>query len=312
MNYDVIIVGGGPAGLAAGLYASRGGLKTAIFEKGLVGGQIVLTTEVENYPGVSGNVSGFDIIEKMKEQVINFGVDIIEEEIDAIGLRGLCKLIETPKNKYEAKTVIIATGAHPRKLNVPGEQKLTGRGVSYCATCDGALYRGKNVAVIGGGDSAIEEAQFLAKFAEKVYIVHRRDALRATKIIQDRAFKNPKIEFIWNSIVQEINGDTAVESISLFNKQTKEASKLAVDGVFVYVGIIPNTTLVESRVNLDDRNFIVTDETMHTNIPGVFAAGDVIHKVLRQVVTAAADGAIAAYSAERWIEENKEDFNKES
>jgi len=311
MNYDVIIIGGGPAGLAAGLYASRGGLKTAIFEKALVGGQIVLTTEIENYPGVDGNVSGFDIIEKMKKQAVDFGVDIIEEGIDAIGLRGLCKLIETPKGKYEAKAVIVATGAHPRKLNVPGEQKLTGRGVSYCATCDGALYRGKRVAVVGGGDSAVEEAQFLAKFAEKVYIIHRRDKFRAEKIIQERAFKNPKIEMIWDSIVQEVNGTMAVESLTLYNKNTKETSKLAVDGVFVYVGIIPNTELVESRVELDDRDFIVTDETMHTTVPGVFAAGDVIHKVLRQVVTAAADGAIAAFSAERWIEENKENFNKE-
>ena len=311
MNYDVIIIGGGPAGLAAGLYASRGGLKTAIFEKALVGGQIVLTTEIENYPGVDGNVSGFDIIEKMKKQAIDFGVDIIEEGIDAIGLRGLCKLIETPKGKYEAKAVIVATGAHPRKLNVPGEQKLTGRGVSYCATCDGALYRGKRVAVVGGGDSAVEEAQFLAKFAEKVYIIHRRDKFRAEKIIQERAFKNPKIEMIWDSIVQEVNGTMAVESLTLYNKNTKETSKLAVEGIFVYVGIIPNTELVESRVELDDRDFIVTDETMHTTVPGVFAAGDVIHKVLRQVVTAAADGAIAAFSAERWIEENKENFNKE-
>lgn len=311
MNYDVIIIGGGPAGLAAGLYASRGGLKTAIFEKALVGGQIVLTTEIENYPGVDGNVSGFDIIEKMKKQAVDFGVDIIEEGIDAIGLRGLCKLIETPKGKYEAKAVIVATGAHPRKLNVPGEQKLTGRGVSYCATCDGALYRGKRVAVVGGGDSAVEEAQFLAKFAEKVYIIHRRDKFRAEKIIQERAFKNPKIEMIWDSIVQEVNGTMAVESLTLYNKNTKETSKLAVEGIFVYVGIIPNTELVESRVELDDRDFIVTDETMHTTVPGVFAAGDVIHKVLRQVVTAAADGAIAAFSAERWIEENKENFNKE-
>ncbi len=307
-NYDVVIIGAGPAGLAAGLYASRGGLKTAIFEKALVGGQIVLTTEVENYPGVDDKVSGFDIIDRMKKQTESFGAKIIEEGVDAMGLRGICKLIETPSGIYEARTVIIATGAHPRKLNIPGELKLTGRGVSYCATCDGALYRGKKVAVIGGGDSAVEEALFLTKFAEKVYIVHRRDKLRAQKILQDRAFKNPKIEFIWNTVPQEILGKDAVESIFLYNKVNKERKELPIDGVFIYVGIIPNTELLEGKVNLDDHGFIITDETMHTNIPGVYAAGDVVHKVLRQVVTAAADGAVAAYSAEKWIEENLEEL----
>ncbi len=309
-NYDVVIIGAGPAGLAAGLYASRGGLKTAIFEKALVGGQIVLTTEVENYPGINDKVSGFDIIDRMKNQAESFGVKIIEEGVDAMGLRGICKLIETSSGIYEARTVIIATGAHPRKLNIPGEQKLTGRGVSYCATCDGALYRGKKVAVVGGGDSAVEEALFLTKFAEKVYIIHRRDKLRAQKILQDRAFKNPKIEFIWNSVPQEILGTDAVTGILLYNKETKKRKELEIDGVFIYVGIIPNTELLEGKVNLDDHGFILTDETMHTNIPGVYAAGDVVHKVLRQVVTAAADGAIAAYSAEKWIEENLEELKK--
>jgi thioredoxin reductase (NADPH) len=309
-NYDVVIIGAGPAGLAAGLYAARGDLKTAIFEKALVGGQIVLTTEVENYPGIPEKISGFDIIDRMKKQAETFGVEIIEESVNALGLRGICKLIETPSGIYEARTVIIATGAHPRKLNIPGELKLTGRGVSYCATCDGALYRGKKVAVIGGGDSAVEEALFLTRFAEKVYIVHRRDQLRAQKIIQDRAFKNPKIEFIWNSVPQEILGNDAVEGVLLYNKVTKERQELAVDGVFVYVGIIPNTELLEGKINLDNRGFILTDETMHTNIPGVYAAGDVVHKVLRQVVTAAADGAIAAYSAQKWIEENLEELKK--
>ena len=307
-QYDVAIVGCGPAGLSAAIYAARGGLKTVIFEKALVGGQITVTAEVENYPGFEESVSGFDIVEKMQKQAEKFDAEIKIEEVKAIGLEGLCKIVETNKATYRVKSVIIATGAHPRKLAVPGEEKYTGRGVSYCATCDGALYRDKIVAVIGGGDSAVEEAIFLTKFASKVYIIHRRDQLRAVKILQERVFANKKIEIIWDSVVQEIQGGNFVEKLLLFNKKTKKTSELTLDGVFIFVGIIPSSELVESRVDFDDQNFIKTDETMHTEIPGVYAAGDVTHKVLRQIITAGSDGATAAFSAEKWIEENQDNF----
>jgi thioredoxin reductase (NADPH) len=307
-QYDVAIVGGGPAGLSAAIYAARGGLKTVIFEKALVGGQITVTAEVENYPGFEESVSGFDIVEKMQKQAEKFDAEIKIEEVKAIGLEGLCKIVETNKATYSVKSVIIATGAHPRKLAVPGEEKYTGRGVSYCATCDGALFRDKVVAVVGGGDSAVEEAMFLTKFASKVYIIHRRNQLRAVKILQERVFANEKIKIIWDSVVQEIQGGDFVENLLLYNKKTKETSELPLDGVFIFVGIIPNSELVESRVDFDEQNFIKTDETMHTEIPGVYAAGDVTHKVLRQIITAGSDGATAAFSAEKWIEENQDNF----
>ncbi|OPX29742.1 MAG: thioredoxin-disulfide reductase [Candidatus Cloacimonas sp. 4484_143] len=307
-DYDVAIIGGGPAGLSAAIYAARGGLKTVLFEKALIGGQIVVTAEVENYPGFEQNVTGFDIIEKMQQQAERFGTDIKLEEVKAIGLEGLCKIIETSNGTYKVQSVIMATGAHPRKLAVPGEEKFTGRGVSYCATCDGALYRNKIVAVVGGGDSAVEEAIFLTKFAKKVYVIHRRNELRAVKIVQDRAFKNEKMEFVLDTVVQAIEGKDFVEKLVIFNKKTNNVSELEVDGVFIYVGIIPSSDLVESRVEFDPQGFIITDDSMHTELPGVYAAGDVTHKVLRQVVTACSDGATAAFAAEKWIEENKENF----
>ncbi len=308
LNYDVAIIGGGPAGLSAAVYAARGGMKAIVFERALIGGQITVTEEVENYPGFVQSINGFDMADKFKQHAVKFGAVIKEEEVKAIGLEGLCKLIETDKVTYRAKSVIIASGAHPRKLAVPGEEKYIGRGVSYCATCDGAFYRGKTVAVVGGGDSAVEEAMFLTKFADKVYIIHRRDELRAVKIVQERAFKNEKIEFIWDSVVQGIDGGDFVEKAILYNRKTKEVKEIAVDGIFIYVGIIPNNNLIESRVDLDESGFILTDEKMETNIPGIFAAGDIVHKVLRQVITASSDGATAAFSAEKWIEENRDKF----
>lgn len=311
MIYDVIIIGAGPAGLSAAIYSARGGLKTAIFEKAIVGGQINVTEEVENYPGFEDAISGFELTAKMRAQAERFGAEFVEEEITAIGLDGLCKVIETPEGKHRAKSLIICTGAHPRRLNVPGEERLTGRGVSYCATCDGALYRDKEVAVIGGGDSAVEEALFLTRFVKKVYLVHRRDELRAQKIIQERAFKNPKIEFIWDTVVQEFHGDKRLEKLELVNRKTNEISMLEMEGAFVYVGILPNNELLESRIELDDAGFIYTNENMHTNVPGIYAAGDIRHTVLRQVVTATSDGAVAAWSAEKWIIENYDDFGAE-
>lgn len=304
MKYDVIIIGGGPAGLSAAIYSARGGLKTAVFERAFIGGQITVTDEVENYPGFEEALSGFDLTEKMRAQAARFGAEFFDEEITAIGLEGLCKIIETHQNKYRAKSIVICTGAHPRRLNVPGEERFTGRGVSYCATCDGALYRDKVVAVIGGGDSAVEEGIFLTRFAKKVFVVHRRDQLRAQQIIQQRALKNPKMEFVWDTVVQEVIGESKVEKLELFNRKTNQISYLPVDGVFVYVGILPNNELLESRIELDSSGFVLTDEYMHTNVPGIFAAGDIRHTVLRQVVTACSDGAVAAWSAEKWIMEN--------
>nr|MDK2850584.1 thioredoxin reductase [Candidatus Cloacimonadota bacterium] len=312
MKYDVIIIGAGPAGLSAALYSARGGLKTAIFEKAMVGGQITVTDNVENYPGFEDGISGFDLTAKMKTQAERFGAEFISEEITAIGLEGLCKVIETNSGEYRAKSLIICTGAHPRRLNVPGEERLTGRGVSYCATCDGALYRDKVVAVIGGGDSAIEEGQFLTRFAKKVIVIHRRDELRAQKIIQDRAFNNPKIEFIWDTVVQEIHGDQRIEKLELVNRKSKKITMLPIDGVFIYVGILPNNGLLESRIELDNAGFVLTDENMQTNVPGIYAAGDIRHTVLRQVVTATSDGAVAAWSAEKWIIENYDALEVES
>ncbi|HPF08696.1 MAG: thioredoxin-disulfide reductase [Candidatus Cloacimonetes bacterium] len=311
MRYDVIIIGAGPAGLSAAIYSARGGLKTAIFEKALVGGQINVTDEVENYPGFEEPLSGFELTNKMRLQAERFGTFFIDEEITALGMEGLCKVIETSEGKYRAKSVIICTGAHPRRLNVPGEERFTGRGVSYCATCDGALYRDKVVAVIGGGDSAIEEGIFLSRFARKVIVIHRRDELRAQKIIQERAFKNPKMEFVWNSVVQEIHGEQKVEKLEVVNRNTKELSMIPVDGVFIYVGILPNNELLESRIELDSAGFVLTDEYMHTNVPGIYAAGDIRHTVLRQVVTATSDGAVAAWSAEKWIIENYDSLEVE-
>lgn len=304
MKYDVIIIGAGPAGLSAAIYSARSGLKTAVFERGLIGGQINVTEEVENYPGFPEALSGYELTERMHRQAEHFGTEFKDEEVTALGMEGLCKIVETSDNKYRARAVIFCTGAYPRRLNVPGEDKFTGRGVSYCATCDGALYRDKIVAVIGGGDSAIEEGIFLTHFAKKVVVIHRRDELRAQKIIQERAFKNPKMEFVWNSVVQEIRGENKVQELEVYNRKTNTVSVIPVDGVFIYVGILPNNKLMESRIDLDSAGFALTDDFMHTNVPGVYAAGDIRKKVLRQVVTATSDGAIAGWSAEKWITEN--------
>jgi len=304
MRYDTIIIGGGPAGLSAAIYGARGGLKTAMFESLIVGGQINVTSEVENYPGFEEALAGIDLTDRMRKQAERFGAEVHYAEVTAVGLEGLCKIVETGEGSFQAKSIILCTGAHPRLLNVTGEERLTGRGVSYCATCDGALYRDKVVAVVGGGDSAIEEAMFLTRFASKVYIIHRREELRAQQIIQQRAFENPKMEFIWNTVIQEIKGETRLEALELYNRKTQQISFLKADGLFIYVGILPNSALLESRLDLDPGGFVLTDEYMHTNIPGIFAAGDIRSKVLRQVVTACSDGAIAAWSAEKWIIEN--------
>lgn len=304
-TYDVIIVGGGPAGLSAAIYAARGNLSTGVFEKSLIGGQINVTYEVENYPGIPEVLSGFELSDRIKQQADKFGPEFVDEEIIKIDFetKDGYKKVYTEDDEYLAKAIIIASGAQPRYLNCPGEKEYTGKGVSYCATCDGALYRDKVVAVIGGGDSAVEEGMFLTKFAKKVYVVHRRDELRAVKSIQDRAFKNEKMEFIWDSVVEEVQGDNFVTSIKLKNRKTNEISDLAVDGIFIYVGILPNNQLLQDSINLDQSGFVITNEIMETNIKGVYAVGDLRNTPLRQVITACSDGAIAAFYAEKYISE---------
>jgi thioredoxin reductase (NADPH) len=305
MLFDVIIIGGGPAGLTAGLYTARARLKTLLIEKGLAGGQVVTIDWVENYPGFDKGISGAELSQRMERQATKFGLEIIQGSVVEISLNDKIKKITLENNQhYEAKSIILATGANPKPLGVEGEDRLRGRGVSYCATCDGAFFKGEKIAVIGGGDSAVEEAIFLTKFAEVVYIIHRRDQLRATKIVQERAFSNPKIRFVWNSVVEEIEGDESVKALHIKNVKTGERSVLDVEGVFIYVGYTPNTEFLKGLVSLDKDNYIITDDKMSTSVPGIFAAGDVRAKSLKQIATAVGDGAIAAKAAEKYIEEN--------
>ncbi|NLK42768.1 MAG: thioredoxin-disulfide reductase [Tissierellia bacterium] len=312
MVYDVVIIGAGPAGLAAGLYASRARLTTLIIEKESEGGQIKTTDEVANYPGSVRDASGPSLIERMVEQVDEFGAKRVLDEITSVELEGKIKVLKGSKEEYKAKTVIIATGAVPRPIGCPGEKELTGRGVSYCATCDAAFFEDLEVFVVGGGDSAVEEALYLTKFARKVTIIHRRDELRAAKSIQEKAFKNEKIEFMWDSVVTELKGEGILESMVVKNVKTGEEREVFADeddgtfGVFVFIGFNPATKLFEGIIEMEN-GYIKTDDDMKTNIPGVFAAGDNRVKSLRQVVTATADGAIAAVQAEKYINENFED-----
>ncbi len=304
LNFDTIILGGGPAGLSAAIYASRGAVSTAIVDINMLGGQPSNYLELENYPGFQV-VGGYDLMEKFEEHADKFGVQKFPmQEIESVDLKN--KIIKTKEHEFKAKTIIIATGAQPMKLGVPGEKEFVGRGVSYCAVCDGAFYRNKIVAVVGGGNAAVEEAMYLTKFADKVYVIHRRDELRADKIVQERAFKNEKIEFIWNSVVKEIKGDNLVTTAVLENVKTKEVSDLAVNGVFPYIGMTPNVELFSGQLQQDARGFIITDETMATSAEGVFAVGDVRTTPLRQVVTAAADGAVGAVYAVKYLETHKE------
>nr|WP_244969269.1 thioredoxin-disulfide reductase [Tissierella praeacuta] len=312
MIYDVIIIGAGPAGLAAGLYSSRARLNTLIIEKEGEGGQIKTTDEVANYPGSIQNASGPSLIERMVEQVNEFGAKRVIDEIKSVELEGKIKVLKGAKEEYQAKTVIIATGATPRPIGCPGEKELTGRGVSYCATCDAAFFEDLEVFVVGGGDSAVEEAMYLTKFARKVTIVHRRDELRAAKSIQEKAFKNEKMNFMWDTVITELKGDGILESMIVKNVKTGEEKEIFADeddgtfGVFVFVGYNPATKLFDGIINMEN-GYIKTDDDMKTNIAGVFAAGDNRVKSLRQVVTATADGAIAAVQAEKYINENFED-----
>lgn len=302
--HDVVIIGGGPAGLTAGLYAGRAMLTTAIAEARGPGGQVILTHEIENYPGFVEPVSGAQLAANMMEQTSRFEVDMINSPVEAVNFTGKIKEITTGQGTIKAKTVIVATGVTPKMLNAPGEKKFIGRGVSYCATCDGAFFRGKDVAVVGGGDTAVKEALFLTKFANHVWLIHRRDSLRAEQIQQKRLLANPKVTTLWHKTVKEIHGDMKVSGLTLSDTQGGEDSQLDVDGVFVFVGRQPGGPLADSGIALDTEGYIITDEDMRTNIPGVYAVGDVRHKRWRQIVTAVSDGCIAALSAAEYIEDN--------
>lgn len=302
--YDVVIIGGGPAGLTAGIYSARSGLRAIILEEKVFGGQIVFSADLENYPGFPEGISGMDIVDKFLDQAKKFDVEISYEGVDKIENETSCKKIFLKNSScLTTKTIILASGASSDRLGCPGEAKFIGKGVSYCATCDGAFFKGKTVAVIGGGDSALEEALYLANLAKKIYIIHRRDQFRAVKILQDRIKKNNKIEIIYDNIVKEIIGDKFVKNISIENVKTKQRSRLDVDGVFIYIGLTPNTKFVSDFIKTDEYGYILSNEEMETNIPGVFAAGDVRKKSLRQVITACADGAIAASNAQKYIEQ---------
>lgn len=305
-EFDVVILGGGPAGFSAGIYTARGNVSTAILDVSMLGGQPSNYLELENYPAFM-KIGGFELMEKFEEHADMFGVQKFPmQEIEFIDLVSSPKIIRTKEVEFRTKSVIIATGAKPMKLGVKGEEEFIGRGVSYCAVCDGAFYKDKVVAIVGGGNSAVEEAIYLTKFASKVYIIHRRDELRADKIIQDRAAKNEKIEFVLNSVVCEIQGQDLVNNLILKNTKTDEMFNLAVDGVFPYIGITPNVENISGQITQDKAGFIITDETMKTSIDGVFAIGDVRNTPLRQVITAASDGAIAGVYAVKYIESLKE------
>lgn len=301
---DVVIIGGGPAGLTAGLYCGRARLRTLLLEKATAGGQAATSDLIENYPGFPGGISGLELTEKMKQQAISFGVGIQEiQPVTALEADGDERIIRTEEEVFRARAVIVASGAEPKTLGVPGEAEFRGRGVSYCATCDGAFYKDSTVAVIGGGNSAVEEAIFLTKFASKVYIVHRRDQLKADKILQERAFDNSSIEIIWESHLKKILGDNKVEEIVVENKNNHERTSYQVHGVFFYIGTVPNTDFCEGLLDLDDREFIVTDETLQSSVPGVFAAGDCRANFLKQVAAAVGEGALAAVEAGKYIED---------
>lgn len=305
MLYDLVIIGGGPAGLTAGLYGARAGLKTMIIEMSMPGGQAGLTDAIENYPGFPQGISGPELMSKFFQQAKNFGAETAMTQVKGVSLAGDIKTVYTTKGEYQARAVIIASGAQAKPLNVPGEAEFRGRGVSYCATCDGAFFKDKKVAVIGGGDSAVEEALFLTKFAREVVIVHRRDRLRATKVLQERAKANPKIDFRWNCVVESITGGSMVEAINLKNVKTGETFQEPVDGVFVFIGTIPNTDFLDASIGLNEKGYIIANDFLSTAIPGVFVAGDVREKFLRQVATAVGDGATAAMAAERYLAEHQ-------
>jgi len=311
-QYDVIIIGSGPAGYTAAIYASRANLPVLMFQGYSIGGQLMLTSDVENYPGFEDGILGPPMMEKFEAQARRFGTEMIPEDVTAIDFSKRPFTVTTDSGDYLARAIIISTGASAKWLGLPSESRLQGRGVSACATCDGFFFKGKNVAVIGGGDTALEEATFLTRYANHVTVIHRRDSLRASKIMQDRAFKNPKINFIWDTEIVDILGENAITDLKLYNLKTGEESILPIQGLFLAIGHQPNTELFKGVIEMDKVGYIVPVEHTMTNIPGVFAAGDVTDHRYRQAVTAAGDGCRAAIDLERWLESQGEDVGIEN
>ncbi len=302
--YDVIIIGSGPAGLTAAIYAGRAELKTLIIAGVKYGGQLMDTTVIENYPGFPEGIKGSELIEKMIAQAQKFNAQIVFEDALKVELQEKIKKVYTFEKEYQAKTVILALGANPRKLNVTGEEKLWGKGVSACAVCDGALFKNKEVAVVGGGDSAMEEASFLTNFASKVYLIHRRDSFRAAVSMQKKVLNNPKIEILYNSEIEEIIGEEKIEALKIKNNQNQSSKLLKVDGLFLAIGHIPNTQILQGQLELDEDGYITTKNDVETSIEGVFASGDIKDKAYKQIVTATSGGAIAALKADKYLKEN--------
>jgi len=306
MLYDVVIIGGGPAGLTAGLYAARARQKVLLVEKAVAGGQVMTTGWIENYPGFMDGVSGAELSGKMENHAIKFGLEIMQGTVAGISLNEGVKAVTLEGNgQLEAKSIILASGANPKSLNIEGEEKFRGRGVSYCATCDGAFFRGDRIAVIGGGDSAVEGAVSLAKFAESVHLIHRGDSFSATKIAQERALSNPKLNIIFKTVAEKIEGGDTVKALHIRNLETDERSMLEVKGVFIYVGWKPNTGFLKGLLRVDSEDYIITGNDMSTSFDGIFAAGDVRTKSMKQISTAVGDGATAAIMAGKYIEESK-------
>jgi len=306
VDYDLVIIGGGPAGLTAGMYAARARLNVILIERISTGGQVLVTDWIENYPGFPEGLSGADLSMKMSEQAQKFGLAIEYDEVQSLDLKSDMKEVRLSGKTITAHAIIIATGASPRKLGVPGEDMLIGRGISFCGTCDGPFYKDKIVAAVGGGDTAVQESVFLTKFAKKVILIHRRDELRATRILQERALANDKIEILWDTIVTSVSaGLMNLDAVNIENVKTGETRKLSVDGCFIWVGIQPNADFLGDAVKLDDYGFVITDQNMETSVPGVFAAGDGRNTPLRQVATAIGDAATAAFMAEHYIENVK-------
>jgi thioredoxin reductase (NADPH) len=301
-TYEVIILGGGPAGLTAGLYASRARLQTLLIENALFGGQMTTTETIDNYPGFPDGVTGEDLSRLMEEQAKRFGMETVSREVVKVELEGDQKLVRTDETTYLCEALIICTGTEYRKLGVPGEKEFTGKGVSYCATCDGAFFKDSRIVVVGGGDSALTEALFLTKFVKELTVIHRRDALRATKIYQEKAMTNPKIKFLWNSVVKEIKGDAVVRAVVVKNVKTGEVKEFETEGAFLFVGLLPRTESVRGLVQMDEAGYIITDDNCETSVKGIFAGGDCRKKLLRQIATAVGDGATAAFAAEKYLE----------
>ena len=303
---NIVIIGSGPAGLTAALYTARANLNPLVISGNQLGGQISITSEVENYPGFPEGTTGPELVELMQKQAEHFGARIQIDEVTEVDLtRGSPFRIVTYGEEFEAKAIVIAVGASPKRLEIPGEEEFIGRGVSFCATCDGFFFRDKDVLVVGGGDSALEEGIFLTRFANRVRIVHRREELRAGETLKSRAMKNEKIEFVWNTVLDEIKGNGKVEAVQARNVATGEEVKLDTDGVFIFIGHYPNSSLFKGQLKMDDREYLLTDDHMMTNVPGVFAAGEIQDPVYRQITTSVGQGAAAGMMAERWLEEQE-------